>query len=108
MMRRRAGVPSIARASQVGEIGRSFGFRESTAMITYLSRIAAAAAIVGLSTVPAIAQKDPGVRGGLSNTGGGIEAQGKHIPRPPVISPNPTTGAKITANELASFTEGIL
>jgi CxxC motif-containing protein (DUF1111 family) len=29
------------------------------------------------------------------------------IPHPPVISPNPTTGATITANELASFKEGI-
>ena len=54
------------------------------------------------------AQKDPGVRGGLANTGGGLEYRGIPIPHPPVISPNPTTGATINDNELASFEEGIL
>jgi hypothetical protein len=56
----------------------------------------------------AVAQKDPGVRGGLQNTGGGLQKQGIPIPHPPVISPNPTTGATINDNELASFLEGIL
>ena len=57
---------------------------------------------------PAFSQKDPGVRGGLQNTGGGLQQQGIPIPHPPVISPNPTTGATINDNELASFLEGIL
>src|SRR6201993_1629191 len=52
-------------------------------------------------------QKDPGVRGGIQNTGGGLQQQGIPIPHPPVISPNPTTGATINDNELASFLEGI-
>ena len=73
---------------------------------TVISRTAAAA-VVCLLTSPAFAQKDPGVRGGLSNTGGGLQAQRIPIPHPPAISPNPTTGATITANELASFLEGI-
>src|SRR6476620_11160223 len=54
------------------------------------------------------AQKDPGVRGGIQNTGGGLQQQGIPIPHPPVISPNPTTGATINDNELKSFLEGIL
>ena len=72
-----------------------------------LFRVAAAAAIACLLTTPAFTQQDPGVRGGLQNTGGGLQAQGIPIPHPPVISPNPTTGATITANEFASFLEGI-
>ena len=56
---------------------------------------------------PAFAQQDPGVRGGLQNTAGYLQYRGIQIPHPPVISPNPTTGASITANELASFNEGI-
>jgi Di-haem oxidoreductase, putative peroxidase len=69
-----------------------------------------ATAITGFLYVfatPAFAQQDPGVRGGLSNTAGYLEYQGIPIPHPPVISPNPTTGATITANELALFNEGI-
>jgi CxxC motif-containing protein (DUF1111 family) len=54
------------------------------------------------------AQKDPGVRGGLQNTGGGLQQQGIPIPHPPLMSPNPTTGATVNDNELASFLEGIL
>ena len=53
-------------------------------------------------------QKDHGVRGGIQNTGGGLQQQGIPIPHPPVISPNPTTGATINDNELASFVEGVL
>ena len=55
-----------------------------------------------------LAQKDPGVRGGLQNTGGGLQAQGKKIPPPPLISPNPTSEAAITDNEKLLFFEGIL
>ena len=56
----------------------------------------------------AFGQKDPGVRGGIQNTGGGLQQQGIPIPHPPLISPNPTTGVTINDNELASFLEGIL
>jgi len=56
----------------------------------------------------AFGQKDSGVRGGVQNTGGGLQQQGIPIPHPPLISPNPATGATINDNELASFLEGIL
>jgi Di-haem oxidoreductase, putative peroxidase len=66
------------------------------------------ASLVGCAlAAPALAQHDPGVRGGLANTAGALEFRGIPIPHPPVISPNPNTGATITANELASFNEGI-
>jgi hypothetical protein len=54
------------------------------------------------------AQKDPGVRGGLQNTGGGLQQRGIPIPHPPLISPNPTTGATVNEAERISFEEGIL
>src|SRR5215472_2229474 len=60
-----------------------------------------------LQASQAFAQHDPGVRGGMQNTAGWLQYRGIPIPHPPVISPNPTTGATITANELASFIEGI-
>ena len=68
---------------------------------------AIAAGLLCLFMSPAFAQQDPGVRGGLNNSAGYLQYQGIPIPHPPVISPNPTTGATITANELASFNEGI-
>jgi hypothetical protein len=52
--------------------------------------------------------RDPGVRGGLANTGGGLQQRGIPIPHPPLISPNPNTGATVNDNERASFEEGIL
>ncbi len=68
------------------------------------------AVALALLLIPAFtfAQKDPGVRGGIQNTGGGLQYQGIAIPHPPVMSPNPNTGATINDNELASFLEGIL
>src|SRR4030095_10016423 len=51
---------------------------------------------------------DPGVRGGLANTGGGLQQRGIPIPHPPLLSPNPRTGATVNDNERASFEEGIL
>lgn len=54
------------------------------------------------------APRDPGVRGGLANTGGGLQQRGIPIPHPPLISPNPKTGARVSDNESASFEEGIL
>ena len=65
------------------------------------------AVLLCLSWVPALAQTDPGVRGGMANTAGALQQRGIRIPHPPVISPHPTTGATTTANELASFIEGI-
>src|SRR5713101_7133366 len=54
------------------------------------------------------AQVDPGVRGGLANTGGGLQQRGIAIPHPPLIGPNPKTGATVNDNEHVSFEEGIL
>ena len=71
------------------------------------SSIAMLAAAIALTGSPSLAQRDPGVRGGLLNTAGMLQYRGIPIPHPPVISPNPTTGATINANELASFLEGI-
>ena len=68
--------------------------------------IVATMALLACHTV--LAQHDPGVRGGLQNTGGGLQQQGIPIPHPPLISPHPTTGATVSDNELASFEEGIL
>src|SRR5947209_19357560 len=72
-----------------------------------LARLLITCALVAFSSF-AFSQKDPGVRGGIHNTGGGLQQQGIPIPHPPVISPNPTTGATINDNEFASFLEGIL
>src|SRR5215831_13790851 len=75
-------------------------------MSTLMLRSAMVAALACLATA-ALAQHDPGVRGGFQNTAGYLQYRGIPIPHPPVISPNPTTGATINANELASFNEGI-
>jgi hypothetical protein len=53
------------------------------------------------------AQHDPGVRGGFENTAGELERRGIPIPHPPLLSPNPTTGATVNGNEEISFMEGI-
>src|SRR6202021_3706609 len=58
----------------------------------------AVSCILLLSAGMALGQNDPGVRGGLSNTGGGLQQQGIPIPHPPVISANPTTGNPIKDN----------
>jgi hypothetical protein len=62
----------------------------------------------GLSFAQVVTPHDPGVRGGLANTGGGLQQRGIPIPHPPPISTNPTTGATANPNERASFEEGIL
>jgi hypothetical protein len=64
-------------------------------------------ALLCISGASALAQTDSGVRGGTQNTAGYLQYRGIPIPHPPVISPNPTTGATITANELALFNEGV-
>lgn len=61
-----------------------------------------------LVTAQLFVPKDPGVRGGLANTGGGLQQRGIPIPHPPLLSPNPKTGATVNDNERASFEEGIL
>src|SRR5215831_8751173 len=63
---------------------------------------------VWLASMPVFAQHDPGVRGGFQSTAGALQQNGIPIPHPPVISQNPTTGATINPNELASFLEGVL
>src|ERR1700742_64120 len=63
--------------------------------------------IISLTATASFAQRDPGVRGGLQNTGGGLQAQGRKIPPPPLISPNPSSEAAITEHEKMLFIEGI-
>jgi CxxC motif-containing protein (DUF1111 family) len=77
-------------------------------MATLQLRAACALVTLCLASVPALAQQDPGIRGGNQNTAGMLQYRGIPIPPPPVVSPHPTTGATITVNELASFKEGIL
>jgi len=72
-----------------------------------LSRLLPRVAVLFIS-ISAIAQKDPGVRGGLENTGGGLQQRGIPISHPPLIGPHPITGATVNDNERASFEEGIL
>jgi hypothetical protein len=76
-------------------------------MSQYSCRAVMIAGLLYLLAGPALAQKDPGVRGGFENTAGALQQRGIPIPHPPIISPNPTTGATIQANERASFVEGI-
>src|SRR6266568_2458563 len=81
-------------------------------MISRIQWTACAAAVLlvspNLLLTQALAQQDPGVRGGYQNTAGMLQFRGIKIPQPPLIGPHPTTGATISANELASFREGIL
>src|SRR5262249_60371804 len=66
------------------------------------------ALVLLLSTASAVAQTDPGIRGGIQNTAGYLQYRGIPIPHPAVISPHPITGATVNANELALFNEGLL
>jgi hypothetical protein len=50
---------------------------------------------------------DPGLRGGLQSTGGGLQQRGIPIPHPPLISPNPNPSLVVNPNELALFLEGV-
>ena len=69
---------------------------------------ALAAAVLCALTVPAWGQTDPGVRGGLQNTGGGLQQQGIPIPHPPIMSPNPNhPELTMNVNEQSVFMEGI-
>jgi len=66
------------------------------------------ASILSLAAASALAQTDPGIRGGIQNTAGYLQYRGIPIPHPRVISPHPLTGATVNANELALFNEGLL
>src|ERR1700742_3379238 len=67
----------------------------------------AAACLYGLAP-SAWAQQDPGVRGGLNNTGGSLQSRGIPIPHPPMMSPNPNhPELTMNVNEQAVFMEGI-
>ena len=65
-------------------------------------------ALLCLPCTAALAQQDPGIRGGMANTAGALQQQGIPIPHPPAISPHPATGATISRNELSSFNEGVI
>src|SRR5258707_9400782 len=56
---------------------------------------------------PPLAQTVSGAGGGTQTPAGSLKYGGSPTPPPPVISPNTTTGATITANELALFNEGV-
>jgi CxxC motif-containing protein (DUF1111 family) len=69
----------------------------------------ATAVLLSILSAAAVAQRDPGVRGGLDNTGGALETKGIPIPHPPLISDNPNhPELKVTDNEKLLFQEGIL
>jgi hypothetical protein len=95
--------PGLAQTSQRESLALKLRHLQSGAIPT----VAALIGLMYLLAPPAFAQQDPGVRGGLQNTAGYLQFRGIPIPHPPVISPNPTTGATITANELVLFNEGI-
>lgn len=66
------------------------------------------AGLVLAASALTFAQKDPGVRGGIQNTGGGLQQQGIAIPHPPLISPNPNHPEfVVNDNERALFLEGV-
>ncbi|HXB22159.1 MAG TPA: di-heme oxidoredictase family protein [Candidatus Solibacter sp.] len=77
-------------------------------MIRTFLRITTIAALLCLLSVVGAAQTDPGVRGGINNTGGGLQSRGIPIPHTPLISPNPNhPDLVVDDNELALFLEGV-
>ncbi|HLJ86634.1 MAG TPA: di-heme oxidoredictase family protein [Candidatus Angelobacter sp.] len=73
-----------------------------------LRPIAAGIAFCLALSIGAFAQRDPGVRGGLKNVGGGLQEQGIPIPHPPLISPNPNhPDLVVSQNEASLFFEGV-
>src|SRR5215471_1270633 len=73
-----------------------------------LKAIGVASIFCLLLSASAFAQTDPGVRGGLNNTGGGLQSQGIPIPHPPLISPNPNhPDFVLNRNEMDLFPEGV-
>src|SRR5579864_8735513 len=70
-------------------------------------KVVVVSGLMCVAAASAFAQHDPGVRGGQQNTAGALEFRGVPIPHPPLLSPNPNSGATVRPNELASFIEGI-
>lgn len=83
------------------------GLLASAAIVMLPIGVARGDAVLSEPSGASVRVVDPGVRGGLINTGGGYQQRGLPIPPPPVIRPHPVTGAAINRNELASFLEGI-
>lgn len=79
-----------------------------TRVLRPVSTVASIAILAAIFAAGLNAQTDPGVRGGLQNTGGGLQQQGIPIPHPPLISPNPNhPNLTINPNQVALFLEGI-
>jgi hypothetical protein len=77
-------------------------------MIQKFLKTSVVAGAICLLATTAFAQQDPGVRGGLRNTGGGLQSQGIPIPHTPLISPNPNhPDLTVSDIELSLFLEGI-
>jgi CxxC motif-containing protein (DUF1111 family) len=77
-------------------------------MIQKFLKTSVVAGAICLLATAAFAQQDPGVRGGLRNTGGGLQSQGIPIPHTPLISPNPNHPELTVSDiELSLFLEGI-
>ncbi len=92
--------PELAETSQCERQPKSLPFNYKDLRSGVIPTAAAVAGLLCLLAPPSFAQQDPGVRGGQQNTAGYLQYRGISIPHPPVISPNPTTGATITSNEL--------
>src|SRR4051794_13405830 len=88
--------------------GRRPGDRPARPALRFRMAFLLSVAAASCASSPAVAQRDPGIRGGLENTAGMLEYHGLPIPHPPVISPNPTSRARISQNELKLFEQGIL
>lgn len=79
--------------------------RATPALLTVCSALALAVFV----TRPVYAQaqpKDPGVRGGLQNTGGGYQQRGIPIPPPTPIGKNPSNNEGLNAQQMMLFEEG--
>src|SRR5258708_5480983 len=76
-------------------------------MKNFCTLVISTAVLLSVSGASALAQREWGGRGGGASGAGPGQGRGIRTPPPPVISPHPTTGATITANELASFNEGV-
>ena len=98
--------PEVSARRQVLPGRRRAGARKSVIAAFTVRMFLLLVATCAVST-PSLAQRDPGVRGGYANTAGAMQQRGIAIAHPPVIGPHPVTGARITANELASFLEGV-
>jgi CxxC motif-containing protein (DUF1111 family) len=106
-------VPTLAEMLDAYVIGLSRGganvnrFSNTLSLSRPKTAVATAVLLMSLSAA-AVAQRDPGVRGGLNNTGGGLQTQGIPIPPPPLIGRNPNhPELTVSDNEKLLFDEGI-